>query len=153
MHCNIPAPIEYVRPIQQQERVKIFPNLNAPKVRFDSFINKVKNNEISIVKLQSNNKYLDFTECNGNDGRVYLPINYDTITLLLSNNVYIDIVDSFQHPRIFDVFITIMQILIIQQLSKNKNDIINSFLANVFSIDGFHTNDIISIIANSDSDI
>jgi len=150
----VPLDIEHVSHRHKApSTVHLFPVLYAPSIRFDEFVTDVRNNRIYGVTLQQNQKYLDATMYNGDVGRVTLPTGYDVVSLLLASEVEIDVATSYEHPRIFDVILAVVQIMIIKQLTKSNNDIVNAVLSNMVSVVGVTGSDVMTLMSSSDADL
>ena len=96
--------------------------LPAPNLRYDVFIDKIKNNEVAGICMADHQKSADvFISEDNSVQTIYFPEGYDIISFILENDVPLEIHESHIKPSIIDIIGVLIQVAIIRLISNFLN--------------------------------
>ena len=96
--------------------------LPAPNLRYDVFIDKIKNNEVAGICMADHQKSADvFMNDDNSVQTIYFPEDYDIISFILENDVPLEIHESHIKPSIIDIIGVLIQVAIIRLISNFLN--------------------------------
>ena len=96
--------------------------LPAPNLRYDVFIDKIKNNEVAGICMADHQKSADvFMNDDNSVQTIYFPEGYDIISFILENDVPLEIHESHIKPSIIDIIGVLIQVAIIRLISNFLN--------------------------------
>jgi len=100
--------------------------LPAPNLRYDVFIDAVKNKEVAGVCMADHQKSAEvfMNNNNGNNTSVqtiFFPEGYDIISYILENDIPLEIHESHIKPSIIDIIGVLIQVAVIRLISNFLN--------------------------------
>jgi hypothetical protein len=94
----------------------------APNLRYDVFIDAVKNKKVDGVCMADHQKSAEIFMKEDNSIRtIYFPDGYDIISFVLENDVPLEIHESHIKPSIIDIIGVLIQVAIIRLISNFLN--------------------------------
>lgn len=94
----------------------------APNLRYDVFIDAVKNKQVDGICMADHQKSAEvFMSSDNSVKTIYFPDGYDIISFVLENDVPLEIHESHIKPSIIDIIGVLIQVAIIRLISNFLN--------------------------------